>query len=45
MPGGETDGASGGSSGASNSSGRTSVVLDVGCLESFNPKGEQHNLS
>ena len=32
MPEGETDGASGSSRGASNSSGRTSVALDVGCL-------------
>ena len=45
MPGGETEGASGGSSGALDSSGRTSVALDVGCLESFNPKGEPHSLS
>ena len=45
MPGGETEGASGGSSGTSDSSGRTSVALDVGCLESFNPKGEPHSLS
>jgi len=45
MPGGETEGASGSSSRASNSSGRTSVTLDVGCLESFNPKGEPHSLS
>ena len=45
IPGGETDGASGGSSGASSSSGRTSVALDVGCLEPFNLKGEPHSLS
>ena len=45
MPGGKTEGASGGLSGASDSSGRTSVALDVGCLESFNPKGEPHSLS
>ena len=45
IPGGETEGANGGSSGASDSSGRTSVALDVGCLESFNPKGEPHSLS
>ena len=43
MPGGETEGGSGGSSGASSSSSRTSVVLDVGCLEPFNPKGEPHS--
>jgi len=45
MPGGETDGVSGGSSGASSSSGRTLVALDVGCLEPCNPKGERHSLS
>ena len=45
MPGGETDGASGGSSVASSSSGTASVALDVGCLEPFNPKGEPHFLS
>ena len=41
MPGGKTEGGSGGSSGASSSSGRTSI----GCLELFNPKGEPHSLS
>ena len=42
---GETEGRSGGSSGALSSSGRTSVALDVGCLERFNPKWEPHSLS
>ena len=41
IPGGKTEGESRGSSGASSSSGRTSVTLDVVCLESFNPK-ESH---
>ena len=45
MPGGETEGGSGGSSGASSSSGRTSFALDVSCLELLNPKGEPHSLS
>ncbi|XP_068758051.1 uncharacterized protein [Montipora capricornis] len=45
MPGGETEAGSGDSSGASSGSGRTSVALDVGCLEPFNPKGEPHSLS
>ena len=43
--GGETEGGSCSSSGASSSSGRTLVTLDVGCLEPFNPKGEPHSLS
>ena len=47
MPGCEsqTEGGSGSSSGALSSSGRTSVALDVGCLELSNPKGEPHSLS
>ena len=45
MPGSETDGASGGSSDASISSGRTSFALIAGYLEPFNPKGEPHTLS
>ena len=38
MPGGKIEGGSSSSSGALSSSGRTSVALDVGCLEPFNPK-------
>ena len=45
MLGDETDGASGGSSGASDSSGRNSVALDVSCLEPLNRKEEPHSLS
>ena len=45
MRGGQTDGASGGSSVASSSSRRTPLTLDVGCLEPFNPKGEPRSLS
>ena len=45
MQGGEAQGGSGSSIGASSSSGGTLVALDVGCVEPFNPKGEPHSLS
>ena len=45
MPVGENNGASGGSGGASSTSGRTSIALDSGCFEPFNPNGEPHSLS
>ena len=45
MPRSRTGEAIDGSSGASSSSGRTSVVLDIGCLKPFDPKEEPHSLS
>ena len=43
MKGGGTENSSGSST--SGSAGSTSVVLDVGCLEPFNPKVEPQNLN
>ena len=40
---GKTDGASSGLIGASSSSGRTLLTLDVSCWEPFDPKGELHS--
>ncbi|KAL9974552.1 hypothetical protein ACROYT_G011601 [Oculina patagonica] len=51
MPGGETETASGGSTSSTSGSAESarstsrSVVLDVGCLEPFNPKVEPQNLN
>ena len=45
MPGGGGTNETSGTSGGVSSSGTTSVSLDVGCLEAFDPKGDPHSLS